>query len=53
MVLRFDLYIGYNQPKTGKFVENAIFYVVNNQTSVDKALDDLSIKPRIVSTKND
>ena len=28
-------YIGYNQPKTGKCVENIIFYVVNNQTSVD------------------
>ena len=44
MILRFDLYIGYNQPKTGKRVENAIFHVVNNQTSIDKALIDLSIK---------
>ncbi len=27
------------------YKKNVIFYVVNNQTSVDKALDDLSIKP--------
>ena len=44
MILRFDLYIGYNQLKMGKRVESAIFHVVNNQTSVDKALTDVSIK---------